>query len=279
MARLIQQPEYDAAALLRDLDAAGIRGAIILSMGYSHADERKGVTDPDAAVRAENDWTAAQVARAPRRLSGFCSVNPLRQAALAEIRRCTALPGMRGLKLHLGNSGVSLRNPAHADRLAAVFVAANAARAPVVVHMRSRGGIDYGAMDARLFLDRLVAAAPDIPVQVAHLGGAGAFPDYAGEVMAVFADAVARKDPHARRLYFDLTTVATPGTTPATGAAIAQAIRGVGVARVLFGTDLPVGSNPPPAEAWAIFRAKVPLTEAEFDTIVAARTRYAPGMR
>ncbi len=63
---------------------------------------------------------------------------------------------MRGLKLHFGNSGVSLRNPAHAERMAEVFAVAGRHRAPILVHMRARGGKEFGAEDARLFLDKLV---------------------------------------------------------------------------------------------------------------------------
>src|SRR5215211_4498486 len=63
-------PERDGAALVRELDAAGIERAVVLSVGYSFADERKGLTDPDRLTREENDWTSAQVARNAPRLIG-----------------------------------------------------------------------------------------------------------------------------------------------------------------------------------------------------------------
>jgi hypothetical protein len=52
-------------------------------------------------------------------------------------------------------------------------------------------------------------------------------------------------------------------------------IRRVGAHRVFFGSDMPVGGNPPPAESWAIFRAKVPLTPAEMRTIALNEPPYA----
>lgn len=277
--KIIDQPDLDGASLLRMLDSAGIARGVVLSMGYSFSDERKAakVPDPDRATRDENDWTSQQVMLSHGRLLGFCSVNPLRESALGEIDRCLALPGIVGLKLHFGNSGVSLRDTAMARRMERVFAVANAHHAAIVVHMRSRGGTNYGAEDAQLFLDRLLPNAPDVVVQIAHLAGGGEYPDYADQAMNVFATAIERGDPRTRNLYFDQTTVATPASTPGDGAAIARIIRRVGVNRVFFGSDMPVAGNPPPAEGWAIFRAKVPLTAAEMRTIALNEPPYAKG--
>src|SRR5215210_7508831 len=120
-APIVKGPHRDGSALLKELDAAGIERAVVLSVGYSFADERKGLTDPDRLTREENDWTSAEVARNGRRLIGFCSANPLRPAALQELERCLALPGMIGIKLHFGNAGISLRDTSHLRRMQEVF--------------------------------------------------------------------------------------------------------------------------------------------------------------
>src|SRR5918995_4348826 len=61
-APIAKMPERDGAALVRELDAAGIERAVVLSVGYSFADERKALSDPDRLTREENDWTSAEVA-------------------------------------------------------------------------------------------------------------------------------------------------------------------------------------------------------------------------
>lgn len=265
---------FDAAALIAQLDEAGIERAVVLSVAYTYGDERKRVENEHERVREENDWTAAQVARWPQRLIGFCSVAPLSSYALVEIERCTQLPNMNGLKLHLGNGGVSLRNPQHAARLAEVFRAANARRTPIVVHMRARTGTPYGAEDAAIFLNQVLPAAPDSVVQIAHLAGAGpGYPDHADAAFGALAYAVSMGDARTRNLYFDVTTIATARTTPENGALIARRIREVGIGRILFGADLSSGGNPPPRESWAIFREKIPLTDTEFAAIA---TNIAP---
>ena len=79
-APIVKLPARDGRALLAQLDSAGIEKAVVLSVGYSFADERKNLPDPDGLTRAENDWTSAQVAASGGRLIGFCSANPLRAA-------------------------------------------------------------------------------------------------------------------------------------------------------------------------------------------------------
>jgi predicted TIM-barrel fold metal-dependent hydrolase len=275
-AALLKGPVIDGTALLRLLDEGGIKRGVVLSMAYTYADERKHVPDPDRRVREENDWTAGQIAASHGRLKGFCSVNPLRDAAVAEFERCSRLPGMLGLKLHFGNSGVDLRDPEHRAQLKRIFAAANARRAPIVVHLRSRTTTPYGREFGLLFLDALLPAAPDVVVQVAHLAGNGGYADDADAVMGVFAAAFASHDRRTRNLYFDVAATVVPDTTPADLARIAGRIREVGPRRILFGSDLPVLGNLTAGQSWALFRARMPLTEAEFRRIASNRAPYMP---
>jgi predicted TIM-barrel fold metal-dependent hydrolase len=272
-APIAKLPERDGRALLAELDSAGIEKAVVLSVGYSFGDERKKLPDPDRLTREENDWTSGQVSASGGRLIGFCSANPLRDAALAELDRCLDLPGMRGIKLHFGNAGISVRDSAHAARLVQVFTLAERRRAPVLAHMRARGGLNYGGEDARLFLGRLVAVAPSIEIVVAHLGYSGpGYPD-ADSVMAVFGDAAQRGDARMRNVYFDVATDVTEETTPANAALVARRIRQIGPSHVLYGSDLspPGGSI---RSGWTIFRDRVPLTAGELRTIAGNVTRF-----
>jgi predicted TIM-barrel fold metal-dependent hydrolase len=273
-APIAKLPQRDGAALVRELEAAGIERAVVLSVGYSFADERKGLSDPDGLTREQNDWTSAEVTRNAPRLIGFGSANPLRPVALEELERCLGLPGMIGIKLHLGNSGISLRESAHLSRVQQVFTLAQRLRAPVLVHMRARGGSNYGAEDARIFLDKVVPIAPDIEIVVAHFGGSGpGYPPQNDEVMAVFAAAAEHKNPRVANLYFDVATNVTANITPADAALVARRIRQVGTRRVLYGSDLspPGGSI---RRGWEIFRTKVPLTRAELEQIANNRPRF-----
>ena len=84
--------------------------------------------------------------------------------------------------------------------------------------------------------------------------------------MAVLAEAVEKRDPRTRQLWFDVTTVADPSISTANAALVAKRIRQVGVERILYGSDAAAGENLRPREAWAAFR-RLPLTEDEVETI------------
>lgn len=257
-------PAKDVVALL---DAAGIRKAVLLSTAYMYGSPRRQVVDEYAQVRRENDWTAAQAAQYPGRLVAFCGIAPFADYALEEIRRCAGQPGLkRGIKLHFGNSDVQLDQEAHQKRLAEVFAAANRAGMAIVVHMRAsiRNQRPYGAAQAQAFLDKVLPAAPDVPVQIAHLAGTGpGFDDPPSRaVLATLAAAVERGHPATRKLYFDVASIARNDTTPEDAAVLVKHLRQIGMGRILYGTDSAQGGNLRPKEAWAAFR-KLPLSEAE----------------
>jgi predicted TIM-barrel fold metal-dependent hydrolase len=270
----------DAKDVIALLDQAGIRKAMLLSIAYMYGKPGREVEDElddePGKVRAENDWTAAQAARYPGRLIAFCSFNPLKDYAIQELKRCAGSPGARGIsrgiKLHFGNSDVQLDDPAHVARLREVFAAANDNGMAIVVHMRASisKGRPYGARQAKIFVEQLLPAAPDVTVQVAHFAGSG--PGYedlpAREAMAELAAAVARRDPSTRRLFFDVASIVDRGIMPETAQLVANLIRQVGVDRVLYGTDAAQGGNLRPRESWAAFR-RLPLTEEEFARIAA----------
>jgi len=262
------------------LDAAGIRRAVLLSVAYVWGSPSRRIEDELAKVRAENDFNGEQAALYPDRLLAFCSINPLKDYALGEVERCAALPHLKhGLKLHFGNSDVQLELPDHVARLRDVFAAANAKKMAIAVHLRASVSKHrpYGAAQARIFLEQLLPAAPDVTVQVAHLAGTG--PGYqdapADEALGVLAAAVDGHDRHTKRLWFDVATLANPEITPEQREKLAQRIRQIGAERILFGSDAAAGKNLRPRESWEAFR-QLPLTEKEFAQVA---RNLAPYMR
>jgi len=261
----------DADELVRMLDDAKIDRAVVLSVAYMYGSASRNVTDEYDKVRAANDWTASEAARYPKRLTAFCGFNPLKPYALEELARCAAPPlNMRGIKMHFGNSDIQLDNPAHVEQLQKIFRAANERHMAIVVHMRASISRKrpYGRDQAKIFLEQLLPAAPDVVVQVAHLAGTG--PGYADtpseEAFAVFADAIRQHDPRTRNLWFDLSGIVKSDMPAADAARFAENIRKAGLDHVLYGSDAARGGNLAPREAWAAFR-KLPLTDAEFKRI------------
>ena len=267
--------------VIAQLDSAGIRRAAVLSMAYAWGSDslQRGGAEEYARVRAENDWTAAQAGRYPDRLIAFCSVNPLKEHAIAEIDRCAATPALRGgLKLHFANSGADLRDADHVRHLRRVFRAADGHRMAIVAHVWTgddRVGTPFGKAQAETFVNEVLPEAARVTVQVAHLGGSGPRLDpgtMAG--MIVLSEAVAAGNPRMRNVYFDMTTNVMARSSGDDAAFMAARIRQIGVQRILYGSDIAIQGNPAARESWTMFRMKTPLTAQEFDTIAANVAPY-----
>jgi predicted TIM-barrel fold metal-dependent hydrolase len=269
---------FTARDLIALLDAAGVQRALILSLAYQYGNPNKpAVKDEYTKVKAENDWTAQQVAQYPGRLRAFCGVDPLKDYALQEIARCAKDPYLHfGLKLHFGNSDVNMEEPQGVAKVRAVFQVADQHGMPIVVHMhpsvtRHR---PYGEKEARIFLNEVLPAAAHVPVQIAHLAGAGGYDDPGvDEALAVFIDAIAKHDPRMAHVYFDISGVAGLGRWEDKKNEIARRIRQVGVERILWGSDGYFGGGMTPEQALRAFE-ELPLSRREFQTIYGNVTPY-----
>jgi uncharacterized protein len=268
-------PAISATDLVAMLDEAGIERALVLSVAYLYGSPKVHAENEYLGVRNENDWTLSEASQYPERLRAFCSFNPLKEYAQEELSRCAQTH--HGLKLHLASSDVQLDVRDHIDRLQRVFAEANKNGMPLVLHLRANVGNrrPYGASQARAFVEEVLPAAPDVPVQVAHLAGTG--PGYADppadRALAVFVERIADGDPRVAGLWFDVAGLASETMSPPEGRRMAERVRQIGVDRVLFGSDAAAGGNLPPHEAWAAF-TRLPLTTAEL-AAVAGTAPYA----
>ena len=272
-----------AAELVAQLDAAGVGRAVALSDAYRLGSPYVRVAHEAAAVDAENAWTLAQVRPYAGRLVGFCSVNPVRWYAQASIARCARIGLRGGLKLHLANAQFEFEDEAQVRRLRAVFAEANGLRMPILIHLRA-GEVWDGAREVKVFLEKVLPAAPDVVVQVAHAGGWGGYDRATDAGLAAFADACAGDAARCRNLYFDLAAVvltekdasAAEGSDArmlweaqqgfAEGPArLAEHLRRIGLGHVVFGTDWPVTTE---RESEAALRAGLRLTPAELDAVM-----------
>jgi predicted TIM-barrel fold metal-dependent hydrolase len=271
-----------ADGLIKDLDEAGIKRAVILSVAYwlggpgaKNTKRMIEAKDEWTAVRGENDWTAQQVAHYPDRLVLACGVNPLKDYAIPELVRCARDLKAKAMKLNFGDSGVSFDNPEHVEKVAHFFKAANDNRIAIIVHLEP--GRFYGPKEVELFLNRIVSASPDITIQLAHLAGNG--PGITSpEALAAFAEARAANDPRAKNLYFDFAGLVYKDMSPKEAELMVSRMRQIGLDHILYASDSAPGGvgNPPTVEQWTLTRRKLPLTDDELKTIAG---NVAPYMR
>ena len=273
---------FSAAHAIAALDAAGIEGGLVLSNAYMYGMPDARADNERALVRAENEYVAAQVAEHRTRLRALCSFNPLADYAIEEVAICGQDDRVTGLKLHLANSDLSLRDDAHIEALGRVFEEANRHGLAILIHMRTRA-TDYGRGDVSAFVDRILSRAPDVPVQIAHMAGWGGYDDATdaalGEFVRAFSDGRIRTE-----VTFGLgATVFQPAAAGADTALmrrteeanirLAARVQELGPERVVYATDWP--SWPPvadPAEGItrnvSLVRAALPLDEPTLDRIM-----------
>ena len=252
-------PAAGADNLIARLDEANVQRGIVLSAAYFG--KTVGLTD-DTYVIPENNYVAAEVAKYPDRLIGFCGINPLFSSAISEIDRCLDLPGMVGIKLHLEASGVDLTNDEDVAALWAVFDNIQERDAPVMMHVADPGGLPLTGV-AFANLAAILSSHPTVRVAHAHcagntdddaiemwlrLGNSGYNPETSfvdiSACLAFFADA-----PLSQREL------------------IVWRLRKWGIDHVLFGSDYFVFFGETPQQTLDIL-TQYPFTQQELDTIL-----------
>ncbi len=250
--------------LIYMMNAVGIQKAVVLPVAYWFGDPSDEWSNEHENTRAENDWAAAEVARYPDRLIAFCGIAALREYSETEMRRCASDLQVQGVKIHLSNSKVNLHDPEHVAGMRRIFEVANELGLAIVIHTRTHRSFgSYGRVEAEIFVNEILTAAPDVIVQVAHFWGGG---EVSEEALTVFAEFVSSGDPQARNLYFDLTEVER--FSHGSEALVARYARKIGMDRLLYGSDMQVSpAHPPSTLGWSKIMRSIPLTNEEFADI------------
>lgn len=232
-----------AVDAVRAMDEASIKQGWLMSTAYL-AESPLGAQPPDAAqvVREANDFTVTLARSRPDRFAAFVSVNPTAPDALAEIARWKGDRAASGLKLHLTNSGVDLRDPVQVAKLAAVFRAAALNGWIIMIHMRT-GTADYGARDVGVFIDQILPAAGAQPVVIAHAAGWGGIDAVTLDALGAFADAFDKDPGRVHNVRFDLAQVFKDNATSEDRARMAGLMRRIGPDRFVAGSDWPFAGD------------------------------------
>ena len=262
--------------LLAEMDRAGIQRALVLSDGYLAESPMMEPQRPDAAdlMRVANDWTVGLARSYPKRLSAFIAVDPLRPTALPEIARWRDNPAVAGIKVHLTASGVDLRRDGDVAALAAVFRAATQTRFAIVIHLRTQR-MDYGAPDIRRFVEDVLPAAGNTPVQIAHAAGWGGIDQATLSALSAFAGAIETNPRQFRHVWFDLSGVWTDKSSAADKQTLVALIRRIGLRHFLPGSDWPYSGDNLPDYYNRVY-PELLLTQSEWGII---RRNVAPYAR
>ena len=262
------------------LEQDRIERAIVLSTASLHAADagvvavrRKKPADERRDVRNENDFTLAEAVEYAPKLIPFCSVNPKRDYAIEELRRCAARR-MSGLTVHFGASDVRLRDPRHLASVQALLAEAARLDLPVIVHLFNDAIPDFGTEDVDILMAQVVEPLPSLRISIAHLGGAGGASEQGPlRIFAALIHAARARPAVAKRVWADcssvLLTEARPGAKPISAAqrtALGGMLQSWGLDRVMWGSDTMSDRHPTSLEQ---AQSTWPLSEADWNVLAA----------
>lgn len=209
-----------------------------------------------------NDAVAAEVAKAPDMLIGFCSVDPWKgKAAVQEIERCVSELGMRGVKFQ----PITQAFFPHDQRFYPLYERCEELGLVVIMHTGTTaigqgrpGGLGYKLKYGRpMYLDDVAADFPGLKIVAAH-------PSWPWQEEAL---AIAR---HKRNVHIDLSGWA-PKYFPES---LVQQANTLLKSKVLFGTDYPMIDT----ERWLMEFEELPIRDEVRPMIMLENARQLLGV-
>ncbi len=201
--------------LIESMDREGIEFSVIANYGWA----------TQKLCVETNDYILEAVARYPKRLVGFCAIQPAAgAAALAEIERCVS-GGMKGI----GELRTDLQSfgPADRETVQPIVAAIKKHNLILLIHASEPIGHTYpgkGSVTPDIIYS-FITTFPDLTLICAHWGGGLPFYTLMPEVKKVL-----------KNVYFD--TAASPFLySPQIYQQVSQI---VGAEKILFGSDYPL---------------------------------------
>lgn len=204
-----------ARDLIAAMDEQGVDRAVVFGFPWKNS----------RTMRAHNDYIADAVTRFPKRLIGFCCLDPLSREAAAEAQRSLAENFSGVGELACYQSGFDEETIRHLEPIMEVCRKTDA---PILIHTNEPIGHLYPGKTPMTFpqLYGLIKKFPENKIVLAHWGG------------GLFFFYLAKKEikESLRNVYFD--TAASPFLYDVKVYNIAVQI--VGPEKILFGSDYPL---------------------------------------
>jgi hypothetical protein len=204
-----------AEELIANMDKESINVSVVLNIGWSSHE----------LCRETNDYIMEAIARYPRRLVGFCAVQPLAgEKAIVELERCVK-SGVKGIgELRCDTQGFDFADKAIMDAIAQVamkhrLIILTHASEPVGHSYSGKGNITPG------LLYSFITNYPELTLVCAHWGGGLPFyalmPEVAKALSNVYFDTAASPWLYRDEIFKHVTEI-------------------LGAEKVLYGSDYPL---------------------------------------
>lgn len=244
----------------------------LIGMGYVYGNpEYYQGEDAYEKLREENNYLLEEAKKYPDRVRPFFTVDPLKEYALEEWERCSALAPGSGLKLHFNTSQVYLTEPEHLKKVKPIFAAAANSKMPILLHF-DNWHPKFGKRDLEIFVDSILTDIPPVDLRIAHFGTSGGFNERTKHFLDAYLELrKADRIPARHRVRFDISAVAldkdSEGVAKLTAEEFGEVrayIDKIGVENIVFGTDYPLISS---EEYIKVLKDKLNFTQEELAEI------------
>lgn len=216
---------------------------VLISTAYAFRDSSN--QNPENEVRIvqkENNLLRDITNINPEKFVGFYGINPLKEYALSEIKRCHEKLGLDGLKLHFQGNHVNLDDSLHLSLLQQIFKYSSQENIPLLIHNNAWDN-NKGKVYAQQFINQILNRNDSLTIIFAHGGGGGAFYKFTLDFLTEFEKYLnSGQNQPGHDLYFELSSVVQTVDYPGSQdlSKLELLMQQIGYDRFLFGSDYPV---------------------------------------
>jgi predicted TIM-barrel fold metal-dependent hydrolase len=245
----------------------------LIGMGYVYCNpEYYQGSDAYDKLKQENDYLWEEAKKYQQTIKPFFAIDPLKDYAIDEIKRCLTKTNICGIKLHFNASQVYLTEPEHLKKVKPIFQLAAENNLPILLHF-DNWHPKFGKTDVEILVDSILNKIPKLELRIAHFGTSGGFNQKTKNVINAFIE-LREKGRIAKRhkILFDISAVAldkdSEGVKKLTKKEFEELnsyIHKIGTENIIFGTDYPLYLTNKYID---VLKSKLKLSESEIKMIL-----------
>ncbi len=266
------KPDYKYSNIDTILNTNGADNIKLIGMGYvyGNSDFYSG-NDEYLKVKKENDYLLESAKKYKSQVHPFFAIDPLKDYAIKEIKRCLQINKNSGLKLHFNASQVYLTEPEHLKKIHSIFKIAAENDIAILLHF-DNWHPKFGKPDVEILVHKILKDLEPINLTIAHFGTSGGFNQKTKNVLEAFIELYnSERIPKRHKILFDISAVAldkdSEGVKKLTEDEFKELkvyCNKIGFDKIIFGTDYPLYTS---KEYYDILNTKLNLSKSDLKEI------------
>lgn len=266
------KPDYNYSDIDTILNRNGAYDIKLIGMSYVYGNpEFYQGHNEYLKVKKENDYLFESAKKHKSKVQPYFAVDPLKDYAIREIKRCLQTNKNSGLKLHFSSSQVYLTEPEHLKKIQSIFKIASENNLPILLHF-DNWHPEFGKPDVEILVDKILKDLEPLNLTIAHFGTSGGFNQKTKNVLDTFIELYKNdRIPKRHKIMFDISAVALDKDSEGVKKLTEDEFKELkvycdklGFDKIIFGTDYPLYNS---EEYFDILKTKLNLSKSELKEI------------